>query len=81
MYSPLGADNPDNYYLTAALNGTHEYRISGRRNLAFFPWRAAVRPVKSRLRPAVSHRSRHFLAFVILINTMSASAVPVAVKM
>ena len=28
----LGADNPDNFYLTAALNGNHEYRISGRRN-------------------------------------------------
>ena len=28
----LGADNPDNFYLTAALNGNHEYRIIGRRN-------------------------------------------------
>ena len=28
----LGADNPDNYYLTAALNGDYDYRISGRRN-------------------------------------------------
>ena len=28
----LGADNPDNYYQTAALNGNYEYRISGRRN-------------------------------------------------
>ena len=28
----LGADNPDNYYQTAALNGDYEYKISGRRN-------------------------------------------------
>ena len=28
----LGADNPDNYYQTAALNGAYEYKISGRRN-------------------------------------------------
>ena len=28
----LGADNPDNYYLTGALDGSYEYRISGRRN-------------------------------------------------
>ena len=28
----LGADNPDNYYQTAALNGNYEYRLSGRRN-------------------------------------------------
>ena len=28
----LGADNPDNFYQTAALNGTYEYRITGRRN-------------------------------------------------
>ena len=28
----LGADNPDNHYLTAAINGDYEYRISGRRN-------------------------------------------------
>ena len=28
----LGADNPDNYYLTAAISGAFEYRISGRRN-------------------------------------------------
>ena len=28
----LGADNPDNFYLTAALNGNHEYKITGRRN-------------------------------------------------
>ncbi len=28
----LGADNPDNFYLTAALNGSYEYRITGRRN-------------------------------------------------
>ena len=28
----LGADNPDNFYLTAALRGDREYRITGRRN-------------------------------------------------
>ncbi len=28
----LGADNPDNFYLTAALSGNHEYKITGRRN-------------------------------------------------
>lgn len=28
----LGADNPDNHYLTAAISGAFEYRISGRRN-------------------------------------------------
>ena len=28
----LGADNPDNHYQTAAINGDYEYRISGRRN-------------------------------------------------
>ena len=28
----LGADNPDNFYQTAALNGTYEYKITGRRN-------------------------------------------------
>ena len=28
----LGADNPDNHYLTAALDGNYDYRISGRRN-------------------------------------------------
>ena len=28
----LGADNPDNHYLTAAINGDYEYRITGRRN-------------------------------------------------
>jgi len=28
----LGADNPDNYYLTAALDGNYDYRISGQRN-------------------------------------------------
>ena len=28
----LGADNPDNFYLTAALNGNYEYKITGRRN-------------------------------------------------
>ena len=28
----LGSDNPDNFYQTAALNGSYEYRISGRRN-------------------------------------------------
>ena len=31
-FTKLGADNPDNFYLTAALNGTYEYKISGRRN-------------------------------------------------
>ena len=28
----LGADNPDNYYQTAAISGAFDYRISGRRN-------------------------------------------------
>ena len=28
----LGADNPDNFYLTAALDGSYNYRITGRRN-------------------------------------------------
>ena len=28
----LGADNPDNYYLTAAISGAFDYRIRGRRN-------------------------------------------------
>ncbi len=28
----LGADNPDNFYQTAALDGNYEYRIIGRRN-------------------------------------------------
>ena len=28
----LGADNPDNYYQTAAIQGDFDYRISGRRN-------------------------------------------------
>ena len=28
----MGADNPDNFYLTAALDGGYEYRITGRRN-------------------------------------------------
>ena len=28
----LGADNPDNFYQTAALNGSYEYRITGQRN-------------------------------------------------
>ena len=28
----LGADNPDNYYQTAAVSGACEYRITGRRN-------------------------------------------------
>ena len=32
----LGADNPDNFYLTAALNGAFDYRISGRRNTIAF---------------------------------------------
>ena len=28
----LGSDNPDNHYLTAAISGAFEYRITGRRN-------------------------------------------------
>ena len=28
----LGADNPDNYYYTAALNGSYDYKITGQRN-------------------------------------------------
>lgn len=31
-HTKLGADNPDNFYQTAALDGTYEYKISGRRN-------------------------------------------------
>ena len=31
-FTKLGADNPDNFYQTAALNGTYEYKIAGRRN-------------------------------------------------
>ena len=31
-FTKLGADNPDNFYQTAALNGTYEYKITGRRN-------------------------------------------------
>ena len=32
----LGADNPDNFYQTAALDGRYEYKISGRRNTIAF---------------------------------------------
>ena len=28
----MGADNPDNYYFNAQINGQYEYRISGKRN-------------------------------------------------
>ena len=28
----LGADNPDNYYFNAQIDGKHEYRITGKRN-------------------------------------------------
>jgi hypothetical protein len=28
----LGADNPDNYYLNAQIDGKNEYKISGKRN-------------------------------------------------
>ncbi|MFC2106701.1 DUF1214 domain-containing protein [Bacteroidota bacterium] len=28
----LGADNPDNHYLNASINGNNEYKISGKRN-------------------------------------------------
>ena len=28
----MGADNPDNFYLTASLDGFYDYKISGRRN-------------------------------------------------
>ncbi|MDE0652488.1 MAG: hypothetical protein OXI26_02400 [bacterium] len=28
----MGADNPDNFYLTAALDGGYDYKITGRRN-------------------------------------------------
>ena len=28
----MGADNPDNYYLNAAISGAHRYRIVGKRN-------------------------------------------------
>ncbi len=28
----MGADNPDNYYLNAAISGKYEYRITGKRN-------------------------------------------------
>jgi hypothetical protein len=32
----IGADNPDNYYQSAAISGEHEYRISGRRNTVHY---------------------------------------------
>ena len=31
-FTKLGADNPDNFYQTAALDGNYEYKITGRRN-------------------------------------------------
>ncbi|MDA9952423.1 DUF1214 domain-containing protein [Chitinophagales bacterium] len=32
----LGADNPDNYYQNAQINGNYEYRITGQRNDVFY---------------------------------------------
>jgi hypothetical protein len=32
----IGADNPDNYYQSAAISGAHEYRISGQRNTVHY---------------------------------------------
>jgi hypothetical protein len=32
----IGADNPDNYYQSAAISGEHEYRITGRRNTVHY---------------------------------------------
>jgi hypothetical protein len=32
----LGADNPDNYYFNAQINGDFEYRISGKRNTVHY---------------------------------------------
>jgi len=32
----LGADNPDNYYQNAQINGQYEYRIRGKRNSIFY---------------------------------------------
>ena len=32
----IGADNPDNYYQSAAVSGEHEYRIRGRRNTVHY---------------------------------------------
>ena len=35
-FTKLGAENPDNFYQTAALNGAYDYRISGQRNTIAF---------------------------------------------
>lgn len=32
----IGADNPDNYYQSAAISGAHEYRITGKRNTVHY---------------------------------------------
>lgn len=32
----LGADNPDNYYFNAQINGKYEYKISGKRNTVHY---------------------------------------------
>ena len=32
----MGADNPDNYYQTAAISGEYEYRITGKRNTVHY---------------------------------------------
>lgn len=32
----IGADNPDNYYQSAAISGAHEYRIRGKRNTVHY---------------------------------------------
>lgn len=32
----LGADNPDNYYMNAQINGHNEYRITGKRNTVHY---------------------------------------------
>jgi hypothetical protein len=32
----IGADNPDNYYQSAAISGAHEYRLSGTRNTVHY---------------------------------------------
>jgi hypothetical protein len=32
----MGADNPDNYYMSAPIRGTHEYRITGKRGTVHY---------------------------------------------
>jgi hypothetical protein len=32
----LGADNPDNFYVSARISGRHRYRVWGKRGTAFY---------------------------------------------